>query len=144
MNPARGSYEQSLPYHVTAQGLPAHYKAVRQRLMKRERDFLVVPPTDDISPANAESKSVRDMATQQRLTQAQQILAEIAQKHGVRISEIRGPRRQRALVLARHEYCVRLYSEMPQLSLPSIGRIINRDHTTVLYAVRKHKEAMEQ
>lgn len=78
-----------------------------------------------------------------RRTMAQTIIHECAEKYGVRVEDLKGPRRQRNLIPARHEAMYRLKEEMPMLSLPQIGRMLGgRDHTTVLYGARKHQERM--
>lgn len=64
------------------------------------------------------------------------ILSEVAKKHGFRVDDILGIRRNVPLVTARHEAMWRIYWETTY-SLPAIGRIFNRDHTTILHGVRK-------
>lgn len=51
------------------------------------------------------------------------------------MSEVIGPSRVRRLIEARHACMKAVYSARPDLSLPQIGKLFNRDHTTVLYAV---------
>ena len=67
-----------------------------------------------------------------------QILAAVLENYrGITADDLRGPRRQRKLIKPRHEAMLRIYLERPDLSLPAIGRFFNRDHTTILAAVRK-------
>lgn len=47
------------------------------------------------------------------------------------------PSRYHALVLARHALCYELRLRTP-LSYPEIGRLLERDHTTVMAAISKH------
>ena len=54
---------------------------------------------------------------------------------GVPMAELRGRRRDPRTVRARDLVCARLRAA--GLSLPTIGRLVNRDHSTVLYALRK-------
>lgn len=61
----------------------------------------------------------------------------VASKHGVTVSAIKGSARHRAIVAIRHEAMAFVYKLRPDLSLPQIGRVFNRDHTTILHAVRK-------
>lgn len=70
------------------------------------------------------------------------IIAQTAAKYGVTVIDMKSARRTRyALMQARFEACWRARNET-LLSLPQIGRFLgNRDHTTVLNAVRKY-EAM--
>lgn len=70
------------------------------------------------------------------------ILAEVAAKHGLRVADLKGPCRERRYVYPRHEAMWAL-RQRTRLSLPQIGNILGgRDHTTVLYGVRKHAERM--
>ena len=66
------------------------------------------------------------------------IIKEVAEKHKVSAGEIKGPRRNRYILAARFEAILRIHRELPHLSLPQIGRIFNRDHTTILYVIRKY------
>lgn len=57
---------------------------------------------------------------------------------GVTLQEVRGPRRFRRIVEARQYVMYRIYAELPDVSLPMIGRFLGgKDHTTILHAVRK-------
>lgn len=70
------------------------------------------------------------------------ICAEVARKHDLRMSDIKGPRRRAAFVGARQEVMYRCYHEM-QTTLPQIGRFLgNRDHTTILHGIRRHAERL--
>jgi chromosomal replication initiation ATPase DnaA len=55
---------------------------------------------------------------------------------GFTFGDIRGKCRRKRLVAARHELA-RMLRDQYDLSLPEIGGLLNRDHTTILYAVRK-------
>ncbi|WP_179119546.1 helix-turn-helix domain-containing protein [Ensifer adhaerens] len=58
---------------------------------------------------------------------------------GVRFEEIIGVGRERRLVEPRHRCMTAVYDERPDLSLPALGRIFRRDHTSVLHAVNKRE-----
>ena len=74
---------------------------------------------------------------------ARQIVAEVALKHGLKMSDLTGPYRHKSIVKARHEAMWRVRDET-NLSYPQIGRVLgNRDHTTVLHGVRKHGRVRE-
>lgn len=64
------------------------------------------------------------------------IINETARYYQVAPDEIKGTGRQKNIVTARHitAYLIR---NLTNLSLPSIGEFINRDHATVLASVRK-------
>jgi chromosomal replication initiation ATPase DnaA len=62
-------------------------------------------------------------------------VAEIAKDYGYTIHDILGPRRNKALVAVRVE-CIKTFRDRG-LSTPQIGRIMNRDHTTICHALNK-------
>lgn len=56
---------------------------------------------------------------------------------GIGWEEIVGVGRERRLVEPRHRCIAAVYEERRDLSLPALGRIFHRDHTSVLHAVNK-------
>ncbi|MBZ7922156.1 helix-turn-helix domain-containing protein [Ensifer adhaerens] len=56
---------------------------------------------------------------------------------GVTWDEIIGVGRERRLVEPRHRCMAAVYEERKDLSLPALGRIFHRDHTSVLHAVNR-------
>lgn len=58
-------------------------------------------------------------------------------KHGIRKWEILSVRRHFAVTEARREAMAMVYKSHPRWSLCQIGRLFNRDHTSVLQALRK-------
>ncbi|OCP04413.1 hypothetical protein BBX50_25560 [Ensifer sp. LC11] len=62
---------------------------------------------------------------------------------GIRWEEIIGVGRERRLVEPRHRCMSAVYQERPDLSLPALGRIFHRDHTSVLHAVNKREPGEE-
>lgn len=65
------------------------------------------------------------------------IIRIVAAKHGVSVTDIKSQTRTLHIVEARHEAMALVYQLRPDLSLPAIGRVFGRDHTTVLHAARK-------
>src|SRR5690606_25185830 len=57
-------------------------------------------------------------------------------KHNIPVRYILGLSRQRKVVAARHEAIAAVYQHT-QASMPAVGRFFDRDHTTVLAALRK-------
>ena len=53
----------------------------------------------------------------------------IARRHRLKLADIRGPRRIRALTLARKEFCTEACDA--GFTLEHIGEYLNRDHTTI-------------
>ena len=64
------------------------------------------------------------------------LVALAAVRHGFSSEDILGPRRGKPLIAARCEAMGLVYQHTPA-SLPRIGLCLNRDHTTVLHALRK-------
>lgn len=104
-------------------------------------DEMVVPPAQDPPEPPAEpptlyriSSVMLEQRTRGQL--ARDIIRLTAQQHGVTTTDVMGPRRQRAMVAARHEAIWRVSVAFPDMSLPQIGRVFGgRDHTTILHAI---------
>jgi len=64
-------------------------------------------------------------------------VADIAEEHGYTIYDILGPSRVMALVNVRRKCMVMLREK--GYSTTEIGRIMNRDHTTVVHSLKKVK-----
>jgi hypothetical protein len=65
------------------------------------------------------------------------IFSEVCAKHGFTAELMRGERRNSTLFLARGEFYFRAAAETAA-SFPIIGRVINRDHTTVIYGAARY------
>ena len=66
---------------------------------------------------------------------ATSILEQEAQRAGIPVVHMTGRTRKRAYVIARYRCAVRLRGM--GLSYPSIGRLLNRDHTTIMDLLNK-------
>jgi len=66
-----------------------------------------------------------------------EIIRYIAEKHGVRVVEILSQNKLRDIVFARQE-AMAVIDKRFSLGSIEIGRIFNRDHTTVLYGIKAH------
>lgn len=66
------------------------------------------------------------------------VLGEVGAKHGIGLEQIAGLSRERHVVRARYEAISRLRDEC-HLSYPSIGSMLGRDHSSVMYGYRRHK-----
>lgn len=77
-----------------------------------------------------------------RLRTSNEIVFQTAEKYCVSVAEIKGTRRDKFIVKARHECCYRLSKEMGY-SLTQIGKILgDRDHTSVLSGIRRHEKRL--
>lgn len=65
-----------------------------------------------------------------------EIIAKTAEKHGLKVSDLTGPRRFRPIVRARWEAMAEAY-DLRIWQSTVIGRAFNRDHSTVLHAVQQ-------
>lgn len=70
------------------------------------------------------------------------ILREVAAKHGLPVSVMKGKRRWKTHVACRYEAIGRVWQECRdregnRLSMPRIGMIFDRAHTSILHALRK-------
>ena len=70
-------------------------------------------------------------------TTVRRILATVARMHGMTVEDLKGPRRTARVVRARQDAMAAVWLNCSKLSLPAIGRIMRRDHTTVLHALRQ-------
>jgi WhiB family transcriptional regulator, redox-sensing transcriptional regulator len=73
-----------------------------------------------------------------RLADAGTIVAAVADRHGLTVEVLTGDGRSRGVVAARREamWCLRESG----LSLPDVGRVLGRDHSTVLHGLRRFAE----
>lgn len=70
-----------------------------------------------------------------RPSDADVVLEQVARESGVPVAELVGRSRARYVVWARHRAMARLRDE--GWSLPAIGEVFGRDHTTVLHGIRR-------
>lgn len=140
---------------MTLEELHAHYKAVRSRLdggIKKEPAVrLIYPepapapypdPLDSPAPVAVEAPAKAPETPAE--TPARKILMEVAEKHKMPVGAFRSKSRTMPFINLRHEACYRLSMEL-HFSLMQIGRLMgNRDHTTVLNAIRRHKKILAE
>lgn len=67
---------------------------------------------------------------------ARDVIAEVAREHEVTPEQVMGRSVHRHVVRARWAAMARLREA--GLSYPRIGRILGRDHSTVMYGIRRH------
>lgn len=73
---------------------------------------------------------------------AEDIVAVVAQHYNVKLEEIKGHSRVNKISFCRQViiFFLRRYTQM---SLKEVGRMLNKDHTTAVYAVRRISDLME-
>lgn len=118
-------------------------KAARGRLMgaveiAKPKVVVLAPPSPPKPAPDAVSRPRPRTAPINMLRRpaAKFLLRLIVLKHKISAETILGPSRKKDVVIARSEAMCLIYQHT-QWSLPQVGRFMNRDHTTVLYALRK-------
>lgn len=64
------------------------------------------------------------------------LIDRVAAWHGYAIEDIIGKSRSAPIVVARYDAIVAVKKNYPGMSLPRLGRIFRRDHTSILYTLR--------
>ena len=106
----------------------------------------VPKPVEVLKPFKHRNRDWLDISailpTHSRLRTSNEIVFATAEKYRVSVAEIKGARRDKFIVKARHECCYRLSKEMGY-SLTQIGKILgDRDHTSVLSGIRRHEKRL--
>lgn len=95
-------------------------------------------PRDFLWVGNIKPRSTRVGALPPCPPQARQIVIEVLEKHNQTWQTVYGATRFKPVVDCRHELFYRLHSELGW-SFAAIGRFTNKDHTTVLHAMKKYE-----
>lgn len=126
---------------IQAHRLPDQYDACRtagigvhgvEILGYRPRPRQVVKP-------KPRAKFVPAVAALPTTTKIKSLITFIAARHGVGPAGMLGRQQRRELTAARQE-AMAVLAEQMGLSLPAIGKLFNRDHSTVLYSIRQHNK----
>jgi chromosomal replication initiation ATPase DnaA len=99
---------------------PAHLAALAREAAKREK-----ASREAAAFENEQPKFSGEMT-------GKQILAAVAYVHRVPVDEIKGKSRKKSFALARHHLVWELRKRKTNYSLPMIGKMLHRDHTTIL------------
>lgn len=131
--------------YASAEEMMAAYRARLRPKQPVVAVALVSPPepAPEPEPEPPVEASVLDQAiSRYRLaydsglvTNSKRIILEVAQESGLTVNDLKSAARQRPLARARQR-AMWLIAKQTELSLPQIGKIFNRDHTTVLHAIR--------
>ncbi len=70
----------------------------------------------------------------------QDVLDAAAETFGLKAADLTGPSRTQIVVAARQAAMLILRDYIPWLSLQDIGRVMRRDHTTIIYGVATARE----
>jgi chromosomal replication initiator protein len=80
---------------------------------------------------------------QSKVTTPAEIMDAVCRYYQMTKEDINGSSRVKAIAMAR-QIAMYLCREMTDLSLPKIGELFGRDHTTVMYACKKVSEMMRE
>jgi hypothetical protein len=126
-----------------ARDLVERSRAAAERMRRTESGRAVLieiapPAPPELPQAPFDPAEVFEILDPEKLArEPKRIITRIAEAHGFTFADIVGPRLFGRLVAVRHEAIVEVAREHPNLSLPQIGRIFRRHHTTILYALRR-------
>lgn len=130
----------------------ATYLAARRGLYMPRLAASVVPePPCDPDPSpflkqgrhSASILTLAEAAPPARLS-AQEILMAVARAHDVTMADLKGRVRWHRLSHARHHAVALLSQHRSDLSLPMIGSLLNRDHTTIINSRRRWPRLAEK
>ena len=117
-----------MPHAVQSRSAdPEKFEAIRKAAQARSSDQAI---SAQMSQAHRFLGSIRSPAS------ASQIIQEVALEYRVSVNEILGERRSAKILTARWEAIRRVY-DATEWSLSRISRIFNRDHSTIINALRK-------
>jgi chromosomal replication initiation ATPase DnaA len=73
---------------------------------------------------------------------AKEVIGDVLAEHpGYTVGDILSQRRDKRLTAVRQLCMYAVHKRRPDLSLPQIGKVFKRDHTTILHAIRKIESA---
>lgn len=145
--------------------LRAHYAAVNARLWApRPAPAAPEAPADrSVEPVKEDERSVEPacdkaddgLAAQDALVfqvldpamvarTPRRIIADVARAHGSTYAEIVGASHTRRVVAIRWRAIVAVMEANPRLSIAGVGRCFNKDHTTILSALKRIRAAEER
>ncbi len=109
-----------------------------ERTMRNARPKLGLEPTAKPEQAPTSIKAVGNRAdVHWPKTPARQIIQQVAAAHGFTTEDVVGGGLKKKLVQARFDAIKAVADGRPDLSLPQIGHIFNRDHTSIIHALKK-------
>lgn len=148
------------PEFADPDALRAHYRALHARtwaprevrptpeaaraaaLAEARRAYEEARAAEREAEALADRERVRALAAQvltpvQLAREPKRIIAHTAEAFGFTYADILGPRQLAPLVRARWAAIAAVREARPDISTTQLGRVFNRDHTTILHAFRQ-------
>lgn len=128
----RSSYMNKLSTRVEKQ------EVVEPPRFQGPRDVINLSMTDLLRPSDDELSQDWPPHGKKRKT-AREIIVEVAEEYQVTVKDILSIRRNNNIVEARHECVWRIKNET-MLSFPQMGKIMNRDHSSLVHAYHKMRD----
>mgnify|MGYP001766087188 CR=1 FL=1 len=148
---------------ATPTELQQHYKAIRARLRSAKPALAILPPPPrpEVKPAPAKLTEVRSLwpdelpsvqeflraveigALQKSTANAILLATVMEEQYGLERGKILGGDRRARCALHRQEWFYYVVNTFG-FSLPKTGKLIGRDHTTVLYGLRRYEEYLQK
>lgn len=144
-----GEYEYQAPKLASEAAKNAIEKVLNTSLMKKHIKNVVEKAVMDAINASEESKKWRDAQIARMAAKVfiafDDILRVVTDVTGVSHEEMCGTRRMRSIAWPRFLACGLIFRLRPDLSYPAIARALgNKDHTTIMHAVRRFNAMKEE
>ncbi|MDB5531545.1 MAG: hypothetical protein JWR51_4648 [Devosia sp.] len=126
---------------MRAKAVDARRRLYRGNLPPPKQIIHLAPPLSPFDPRRIAEEIARAIESHPPapIPAWKSILVQTSNKYGLPIAVLVGVGRSKKLVAARNEAAYRMVMELG-MSYPATGRRINRDHSTTIYAVRRHIE----
>ncbi len=140
MRNAKPKFSEPKPIVRTIQQIRAENRKRAELKREAELEALRVKAEAEAEERRLQAKAVAEYRCIDVLevkTPAKKIIAQVAALHGLSVREVLSNRRNRPVVEARFDAIKAVADIRPDMSLPQIGRLFGRDHTTILHALRR-------
>lgn len=118
-------------------GVRFKYPSVKHWLdAMRESAPAPVEPHEDDEPETFSPKPI-EREWLHLASEHKRIIAQVAERHGLQPRDVTGPGRTKKIVACRFEAICEVHKAYPHWSLPKLGLVFNRDHTSILHALQK-------
>jgi len=131
-NGYRMARQQSSPADALVDLMHQHLSELQRRVERLERKNL---------EQGAAAKQIEETLAARGHEEALRLVCAL---WGVVVDDLKGPCRAIEFAAPRQAFMLLCRRHCKHLSLPQVGRILNRDHTTVLHGLRKAKERIER
>jgi len=115
-----------------------HYKAVRARIsggVVKLKTIQEIQPEPEPDPEpEPKARVYQDFR--------KRIIADCAEEFGISVKDLLGNSRVNHIVMARRK-AAWIFYQRGTMSYQQIGRLLNKDHSTIIHAVQKYQKSLE-